>query len=224
MRVATLPQMLRALRIVTTVAFVMGLLAPAALAQSGPEPGVTVDPNSPAGKEYALPVPKARQDAQGKTKKKSSSDAPLFGQGVKPKPKARAATPKTSQQTQTQSQSATPSRQAAPAAQPATTGTTRATTKNKRQSSAKRKAAKRNAAAKRKKTAASAAKNAETTGPTTQAAVPAPTDVANIAAGANDPASGGGFGTTLLIVGAGIGLLVVAGLGGLLLRRLGRSA
>src|SRR4051794_39086580 len=77
----TLKPMLRPLRILTTTALALVVLAPAAHAQD-PEPGVTVDPSSPAGKEYALPVPQARKDAQGK-KDKSKSDTPLFGEGVK---------------------------------------------------------------------------------------------------------------------------------------------
>jgi hypothetical protein len=43
---------------------------------------VHVDPGSPSGKEYALPVPRARRDAAGGGSSAGTSDPPLFGQGV----------------------------------------------------------------------------------------------------------------------------------------------
>src|SRR3954447_20264981 len=78
---------------------VAGLMpAPSAFAQSTTPGGVTVDPNSPSGTEYDIPVQKARRDAQGTTKSKqqksdatqtststsSTESAPLFGEGVQP--------------------------------------------------------------------------------------------------------------------------------------------
>jgi hypothetical protein len=56
------------------------------------ERGVHVDPGSPAGKEYAIPIERARREASGGTKigtgNPTSSTAvaqvPLFGQGIKP--------------------------------------------------------------------------------------------------------------------------------------------
>src|SRR4051812_29798444 len=71
--------------------------ATSASAQSTPPGGVTVDPNSPSGTEYDIPVQKARRVAQGTKKSKQETDAaktststtgtdsaPLFGQGVQP--------------------------------------------------------------------------------------------------------------------------------------------
>jgi cobalamin biosynthesis Mg chelatase CobN len=71
--------------------------ASSAFAQSTTPGGVTVDPNSPSGTEYDIPVQKARRDAQGTKKDKKDSatrptqtsasgddSAPLFGQGVQP--------------------------------------------------------------------------------------------------------------------------------------------
>lgn len=55
-------------------------VAPVAVAQ---EDGVTVDPGSPSGKEYALPIDRAR--AQAAKSGGSGSDAqkaPIFGEGV----------------------------------------------------------------------------------------------------------------------------------------------
>jgi hypothetical protein len=68
------------------------------------EPGVHVDPNSPAGKEYQLPLETARQQAaggtatggrgsggsgaRGATSTAGPSSAPLFGQGITP-PRSR---------------------------------------------------------------------------------------------------------------------------------------
>lgn len=45
--------------------------------------GVHVDPKTPAGKEYALPLETARRDAAGGASEGASSDAaPLFGAGI----------------------------------------------------------------------------------------------------------------------------------------------
>jgi hypothetical protein len=84
----------------TTLALALVLALPAtAQAQ---ERGVHVDPDSPAGKEYAIPIDKARRDASGggSTPFRSApagaapmvTAAPLFGQGIKrqpPKKRAR---------------------------------------------------------------------------------------------------------------------------------------
>jgi hypothetical protein len=63
------------------------LAAPAATAQ---EPGVHVEPNSPAGREYAIPFAQARNDANpgnpgaGDSGPGGSADAaPAFGSGVR---------------------------------------------------------------------------------------------------------------------------------------------
>jgi cobalamin biosynthesis Mg chelatase CobN len=56
-------------------------LVPPASAQGGADP--SVDPNSPPGTEYQLPVEKAREDARGGGSGASGqSQAPLFGEGV----------------------------------------------------------------------------------------------------------------------------------------------
>lgn len=45
--------------------------------------GVVVDPESPAGKEYALPLEAARRDGAGRgTASTGSASAPLFGAGI----------------------------------------------------------------------------------------------------------------------------------------------
>jgi len=55
-------------------------VAPVAVAQ---EDGVTVDPGSPSGKEYALPIDRARaQAAKGGGSGSDAQKAPLFGEGV----------------------------------------------------------------------------------------------------------------------------------------------
>jgi hypothetical protein len=59
-------------------------LAPAAAAQ---EEGVFVDPDSPAGKEYAIPLEQARRDAAGGGKPGHGSEGggeSLFGAGIEP--------------------------------------------------------------------------------------------------------------------------------------------
>jgi hypothetical protein len=55
-------------------------LAPQAAA--GVEPGVHIDPGSPAAKEYALPLNQARETGAGSTPS-GSSETP-FGAGIKP--------------------------------------------------------------------------------------------------------------------------------------------
>jgi hypothetical protein len=59
----------------------IGLVLPAAALAQGDE-GVTVDPNSPAGKEYALPTDAARRAAGTRA---SAGDHPLFGVGIAPR-------------------------------------------------------------------------------------------------------------------------------------------
>jgi hypothetical protein len=81
-----------------SAAIVLGafvVLAALAAAMSDPEParaqGVHFDPDSPAGKEYAIPLEQARNEAAGTTpegsgeigrKEESSTFAPLFGVGI----------------------------------------------------------------------------------------------------------------------------------------------
>jgi len=61
----------------------LSCLTVSAQAATGLEPGVHVDPASPAAKEYALPINQARQTgaAPGQT---SSGSTALFGAGIKP--------------------------------------------------------------------------------------------------------------------------------------------
>lgn len=63
-----------ALAVIASVA-----IAPAAVAQ---EDGVTVDPGSPSGKEYALPIDRARAQAAKGGSGSDAQKAPLFGEGV----------------------------------------------------------------------------------------------------------------------------------------------
>lgn len=62
------------------IALVWGACAPAwAL-----EPGVHVDPGSPAGKEYALPLSQARGLGATPSSSESAHEGSLFGAGIKP--------------------------------------------------------------------------------------------------------------------------------------------
>lgn len=54
-----------------------------AQAASALEPGVHVDPGSPAAKEYALPLDQARQTGS-ESSSQPSSEGGLFGAGIKP--------------------------------------------------------------------------------------------------------------------------------------------
>ena len=75
------------------IAFLIGLLALPAAAQAQGR-GVFVDPESPAGKEYAIPLEEARrQAAPGVESRSGGGDAgpPLFGYGIERAPGGSAA-------------------------------------------------------------------------------------------------------------------------------------
>jgi hypothetical protein len=62
------------------IALLLLVVAPSAAAQ---EDGVFVDPDSPAGKEYAVPIDQARGEAAG-TANRPPGEEPLFGEGIEP--------------------------------------------------------------------------------------------------------------------------------------------
>jgi len=68
-----------------TRAAVLGAVVGAVLlfpsAPSAQEEGVYIDPDSPAGREYAVPAEEARRDAGGADNGRGDN-APLFGEGV----------------------------------------------------------------------------------------------------------------------------------------------
>lgn len=65
-----------------------------ALASTGPAPGVHIDPRSPAGKQYEIPITSARGETSGGSRGSGSGAAPTFGSGVTPSASRRAtATP-----------------------------------------------------------------------------------------------------------------------------------
>jgi hypothetical protein len=66
---------------VGVVAVALSCIASCPSAASALEPGVHVDPGSPAAKEYALPLNQARQTG---APSQSSSEGTLFGAGIKP--------------------------------------------------------------------------------------------------------------------------------------------
>jgi len=72
---------------VTLAVIALGCLAASAQAASGLEPGVHVDPGSPAAKEYALPLNQARGTGSAPSSQSSpqtGSEGTLFGAGIKP--------------------------------------------------------------------------------------------------------------------------------------------
>src|SRR5215207_7689413 len=71
----------RSLRALLAAVLAMIWLAPAARAQ---EEGVFVDPGSPTGKEYAIPLDSARRqaDPSGDGAGGAPESAPLFGSGI----------------------------------------------------------------------------------------------------------------------------------------------
>jgi hypothetical protein len=66
------------MKLLVLVALVFLVAAPPAAAQ---EDGVFVDPESPAGKEYAVPIDQARGEAAGGGNR-SAGEEPLFGEGI----------------------------------------------------------------------------------------------------------------------------------------------
>ncbi len=71
------------LKVAATAALILAFIAPGAVAQ---EDGVFVDPDSPAGKEYVLPIDQARRDATGAGARSpvTGRPTPAFGEGVRP--------------------------------------------------------------------------------------------------------------------------------------------
>jgi hypothetical protein len=65
----------------TAVALALPLSAHAA---AQPEPGVTFDPSTPAGKEYAIPLAQGRADGAGSADNSGSASKTPFGIGIKP--------------------------------------------------------------------------------------------------------------------------------------------
>lgn len=96
------------LSVLTAAVAAGAALAPAPAVASGPGAGVHVDPNSPAGKQYEIPIPSARQEASGGAHHGSGGSAPLFGVGV--------STPHSSTAPATTSAPATTTTTSAPAA------------------------------------------------------------------------------------------------------------
>lgn len=146
---------------------------------------VFVDPGSPSGKEYALPIDEARQQGAAKQKPKPSAERakpPLFGEGVEPK-RAGTTTPQ-----------AAPERRDAGSRDDAKRAKARAADNRRAKAAAREKAA-----------AEAAARAAEEVARTRA-----------LRAQAASPDGGVGFAA---MIGAGVGVLLIGGLAGLLLRR-----
>ena len=62
----------------------VALLVGAGTAVAANPPGVHVDPNSPAGRQYAFPISSARSETAGQTGSQAGSNAPAFGVGITP--------------------------------------------------------------------------------------------------------------------------------------------
>jgi len=220
--------MLRALSSLTATAVALPVLAPSAFGQS-PEPGVTVDPDSPAAKEYALPVGKARQDAAGTKKKRSSSDAPLFGQGVKPSGKSSSSSKSSGSSASSRSSGSSGSSGSSSSGSSGSSGTTASSSSGDSGSgaSATPSSSKKSSSGSDDSSSSSSA-GATTTDDTTtdQAAPPTTTDpsspdaaeVAQVAAQANQPSAGGGIGPTVVMGAIGLLVLLAGGAAGLAMR------
>ena len=80
------PMRVLAATLAATVVLVGGQASAAFAAQ----PGVHVDPGSPAGKQYAIPISSARSETAGQTGSNVGDNPPAFGVGITPPPKALA--------------------------------------------------------------------------------------------------------------------------------------
>jgi hypothetical protein len=78
--VAAAPLSRHKLKRLALIPLLLAVAAPPAMAQ---QDGVFVDPDSPAGKEYAVPIDQARGDAAGGGDS-GSGEEPLFGAGIEP--------------------------------------------------------------------------------------------------------------------------------------------
>jgi hypothetical protein len=188
------------LLLAAVLTFVALLLAPAgARAQ---EDGVTVDPNSPSGKEYDIPTERARRDAGGGKKKSDDKKAPLFGEGVGKTP-----TP-------------TPTRTAVPTAT-ATATSSAPSAEAKKKAKARKEARRRKKAreAERRKQAREAEdrKQEEAAAAASPSPTPSPPPATNVQR-VSDTDSGG-FSSWALIGGMAVALVIVGTGGGLVLRR-----
>jgi hypothetical protein len=97
------------------------ILAPAAWAQE-PDPGVSIDPDSPSGREYDIPLESARRGAEpgrdrGAPVTQGRRSAPLFGAGITPSNSKREADRGTGDDGDERSESTSPApaREATPA-------------------------------------------------------------------------------------------------------------
>jgi hypothetical protein len=93
----------RRLAAATLTAALMACIAPqmAHASTASVQPGVHVDPGSPAGKEYQFPVTGARSETAGSGQQSGSIGPPLFGVGVTPATAATGSTSTTSAQSAT---------------------------------------------------------------------------------------------------------------------------
>lgn len=76
------------MRFARTIIVLVAALVFAAPAVAALQPGVFVDPGSPASKEYSFPLSVLRGTALGHATQPSASQ-PLFGVGISPVPRAR---------------------------------------------------------------------------------------------------------------------------------------
>jgi hypothetical protein len=72
---------------------VLAVAASPALAGTTTSPGVHVDPGSPAGKQYQIPITSARGETAGQSPNSSSGSTPTFGSGVTPSSSGASSTP-----------------------------------------------------------------------------------------------------------------------------------
>ena len=73
----------RGVKLAVVALAIGGSIVPAQAANAL-EPGVHVDPGSPAAKEYALPLNQARQTGASPSQSGTTSESTLFGAGIKP--------------------------------------------------------------------------------------------------------------------------------------------
>lgn len=88
------------LAVVLTGILAAAVAAPA-LAGAATSPGVHVDPGSPAGKQYQIPISSARGETAGRSSGSKSGTAPTFGSGITSSPSSSSSTSTSSSPTAT---------------------------------------------------------------------------------------------------------------------------
>jgi hypothetical protein len=169
---------------------------------TGLEPGVHVDPSSPAAKEYALPLNQARQT--GSTSQ-ASPTAPPFGAGIHPRGDSGSGS---------SAGGTSPQRTALDRARPTSVSGTSVSRSGSRRSGSRTPSSRTSSGSRSE----SRTRGSGTSGIPAKSIVPAA-----VLRASSEHGSSGGDGSILALLGGGIAVLVLGGFGGVVMRRSHRA-